>query len=209
MGRTCREMQPLHLADDARASSLLRRVTGDLYIDGSSTGPAPVSRPTLWYRDAMWRDATFATVHDSTPRYTACDIRAPRVPHHGVTTTLRPRATPHRRKGMPRVQCRRSLLRLSAKGIVLGHSHTSHTLPFSQWSCLVSPSPPSLFLSLSLYLKNTSPIKSTPINRHNCEKSTALRNWLQYSINFIAMQYVASRWSIPWWTFVSLIYCYQ
>lgn len=50
-----REMQPLHLDDDARASSL-RRVTGDLYIGGSSTGPAPVSRPTLY--PTMRRDAT-------------------------------------------------------------------------------------------------------------------------------------------------------
>lgn len=103
--RTCREMQPLHLDDDARASSLLRRVTGDLYIGESSIGPAPVSRPTLWSRDVMRRNATrrdptrllrrCATLDDPT---TACDIRAlgaTRAPHHGVVAPhLRSRATP-------------------------------------------------------------------------------------------------------------------
>lgn len=85
--RMCREMQPLHLDDDARASSLLRRVTGDLYIGGSSTGPAPASHSVV-----PRRDATFVTVRDSMPRHRvrysrirATSCTSPRF----VTTTLR------------------------------------------------------------------------------------------------------------------------
>lgn len=56
-----REVHPLHLYDDARASSLLRRVTADLYIAGGSYWPcaSDASHSVVPRRRAMMlRDAT-------------------------------------------------------------------------------------------------------------------------------------------------------
>ena len=89
-------------------------------------------------------------------------IRAPRAPHHGVTTTLRPRARPHRRKGMPtcNVAGRSYDCRPKASSWAI---HTPHTPVLfcsgPAWSPLPSPSPP-LYLS-----KDT-----CPINGYNCKK---------------------------------------
>jgi len=87
-------------------------------------------------------------------RYSRTSCTSPRCYHHVAPAC---QAAPE--EGNAGVQCRRSLLRLSAKGIVLGHSHTR---PFLQWSCLVSPSLPLPPLYLS---KDT-----CPINEYNCKK---------------------------------------
>jgi len=133
--RTCREMQPLHLDDDARASSLLRRVTGDLYIGGSSTGPAPVSHSVI-----PRRDATFATMRDSTPRHrmrysrirgTSCTSS------RCFTTTLRP----HAMSEEGNVQCHRSLTIVDQRHPPVPFTHLAH--PFL---AVVPPPSPSFFL---------------------------------------------------------------
>jgi len=123
-----REMQPLHLDDDARASSLLC-VTGDLYIGGSSTGPAPVSHPTLC--PTMRRDATFATVHDSTSRHRvwysyirgiSFSCTSPRCYHHVAPAC-------HTEEGTP-AYVMSPVAPTTVDQIILLRSHISYTLSF-------------------------------------------------------------------------------
>jgi len=166
-------MQPLHLADDARASSLLRRVTGDLYIDGSSTGPAPVSRPTLWYRDATRLLRWCATRRPDTPYAIFAHLVH-------LTTVLPPRCArvPGRTGGR---ECRRAMSPVALTTVGQRHrpgpfTHLTHPSFFAVvLPGLPFPPPP----PLSIYLKT--PVRSMD----TIAKNVSLRNRLE-SINFIA-----------------------
>lgn len=119
--RTVRVARCTHCTWTTMHDSFLRRVTSDLYISGSSTGPAPECRPTLC-GPAMRRNRRDAT------RRLWLDSRHRCTPMH-LTTMLLSRSGPQRASpkegNVPRVQCRRSFLRLPAKAIVLFRSQTS------------------------------------------------------------------------------------
>lgn len=170
--------------DDARASSLLRRVTGDLYIGGSSTGPAPVS-PSHSVGPAMRRGATRLLRRCATrrPDLTACDIRAfgaPRAPRHGDYHHVAPRATPEEGNAA----CAMSPVAPTTVGqrnrpVPFAHLARPCFFAADSWFPLIPPPSPFLFLKISPARINGHDWDKcllTPTHRRSSELRFALRN---------------------------------
>lgn len=157
-------MQPLHLDDDARASSLLRRVTGDLYIGGSSTGPAPVS-PSHSVGPAMRRGVTRLLRRCATrrPDLTARDTRI-----RGTSCTT-PRRLPPCCAACHAGGRERRVCNVAGRSYDCQPKESScsirHTSPLFFRSGFVVP-PWSLLPSLFLFLK----ISPARINGHDWDK---------------------------------------